>query len=309
MNAYEEHYRRHLADASREDVAAAVQRRLEDVMTDWLRPVLRRTGVRRLALAGGVFGNVKLNQRLYELDEVDEVFVHPNMGDGGNAVGSALHAGRNGNGGAPLRDVYLGPSYSDAEIETELRRRGLGFSAHQDIEAQIASRVAAGRVVGRFNGRMEYGPRALGNRSILANPTDTTVNDVLNARLHRTEFMPFAPSVLAEDARTYFALTDGDSRAAEFMTITCDVRPERRAEIPAVTHVDGTARPNIVRPEVNPSFHRTISEFKARTGLGCIINTSFNIHEQPIVCSPADACTAYEQGSVDALAIGSFLVE
>jgi carbamoyltransferase len=312
LNAYEEHYQRHLADSSREDVAAGVQRRLEEVVAEYLRPILRETGMRRLALAGGVFANVKLNQRLYELDEVDEIYIHPNMGDGGNALGSALQlAYSNGRtpSPSPLGDVYLGPSFSDEEIEDELRRLGLPYTRYEDVEAEVAQRVAERKVVGRFNGRMEYGPRALGNRSILAHPADTEINDVLNKRLHRTEFMPFAPSVLAEDARELFELSDGSMRAAEFMTITCDVKSTRQADIPAVTHVDGTARPNVVHRDVNPAYHRVISEFKKRTGLGAIINTSFNIHEEPIVCTPRDACTAYQQGSVDALAIGRFLVE
>lgn len=311
MNAYEEHYARNLAGESREDIAAAVQRRLEDVMIQFVRPLLQRTGMRKLALAGGVFANVKLNQRLYEMTEVDEIFVHPNMGDGGNAVGSALHAyhtaHRNGGAGA-LPDVYLGPSFSDAEIEHELKSRGLSYTHSDNVEAEIAEILAQGRIVGRFNGRMEYGPRALGNRSILASPKDASVNDSLNQRLHRTEFMPFAPSVMAEDAREYFLLSDGDERAAEFMTITCDVRSEQKERIPAVTHVDGTARPQLVRQDVNPSYHRILQEYKQRTGLSTFINTSFNVHEEPIVCTPADACTAFEQDSVDVLAIGNFLV-
>jgi carbamoyltransferase len=312
FNAYEDHYRRTLADSPREHVAAGVQARLEEVMTEYLRPLLQRTGVRKLALAGGVFANVKLNQRLYELDEVDEIYVHPNMGDGGNAVGSALKvahdAGRNGGTGA-MPDIYLGPLYSDREIVAELERRKLPFSRPNNIEERIAACVAEGGVVGRFNGRMEYGPRALGNRSILANPTDASINDVLNQRLRRTEFMPFAPSVLEEDTEEYFGISNGSRRAAEFMTITCDVKPEWRDRIPAVTHVDGTARPQVVRRDANPSYHRVLSEFKKKTGLGAMINTSFNIHEEPIVCTPADACKAYEQGSVDALAIGQFFVE
>lgn len=312
LNAYEDHYRRTLEDSSREDIAAGVQARLEQVMRDYLQPILRRTGARKLALAGGVFANVKLNQRLYELPEVDEVYVHPNMGDGGNAVGSALRVcheeGFNGSTAA-MPDVYLGPSFSDREIEAELQRRGMPFSRHEDVESEIASRIASGKVVGRFEGRMEYGPRALGNRSILASPTDREINDVLNARLHRTEFMPFAPSVLAEDADEYFGLSNGSSRAAEFMTITCDVDAKWRERIPAVTHVDDTARPQLVRKEANPSYHRVLTEFKKQTGLSAIVNTSFNVHEQPIVCTPADACTAYEQGSVDTLAIGRYLVE
>lgn len=319
MNAYDEHYRARLTGVSPEDVAAAAQRRFEDVFTEFLQPIIEREGTDKLALAGGSFANVKLNQRLLEMPGVKEVFVHPNMGDGGNALGSAivahmeLTASKNStpavSGGWRMDHVYLGASFDDAEVEAELQRRGLAYRRSENIEAEIAQAVADFRIVGRVNGRMEYGPRALGNRSILAHPQDREVNDVLNRRLRRTEFMPFAPSVLAEDALEYFDLAEGALRAAEYMTITCDVWPDKRDLIPAVTHVDGTARPQIVRREVNPSYHKTIREFKKRTGLGAIINTSFNIHEEPIVCTPADACIAFEQGSVDTLAIGNFLVE
>jgi carbamoyltransferase len=317
MNRLDAYYRSRLSSFSREDIAAAAQRRLEDVFIEYLQPLVVETGLRKLALAGGVFANVRLNQRLYELPGVDEIFIHPNMGDGGNALGSALlaHANHSSSNGRPsarrvkLQHVYFGPAFSDADIENELKRRGLRYRYCDNIEADIAEKVARFAVVGRFNGRMEYGPRALGNRSILANPTDEGINANLNARLRRTEFMPFAPSVLEEDARVYFDLSDGNLHAAEFMTITCDIRPEQRKLLPAVCHVDGTARPHIVREAINPSFHRILREFKQRTGLGVIINTSFNIHEEPIVCTPADACKAFEQNSVDALAIGNFLVE
>ena len=319
MNAYDEHYRSRLAGVSPADVAAAAQRRFEDVFIEFMYPIVEREGVDKLALAGGSFANVKLNQRLLEMDGVNEVFVHPNMGDGGNALGSAVVAHLElaaSNGSAPvippgwrLDHVYLGAGFDDDEIEAELKRRGLAYRRSDDVEAEIAQAVADFRIVGRFDGRMEYGPRALGNRSILAHPQDREVNDVLNARLRRTEFMPFAPSVLAEDVLEYFDLSEGALRAAEYMTITCDVWPDKHDVIPAVTHVDGTARPQIVRKDVNPSYHKIIREFKTRTGLGAIINTSFNIHEEPIVCTPADACIAFQQGSVDVLAIGSFMVE
>lgn len=316
MNAYDEYFWAHLRSFSREDIAAAAQRRLEDVFIGYLQPVIRETRLQKLALAGGVFGNVKLNQKLFELDGVKEIFIQPNMGDGGNALGGAFLAWVKQAAGAEnlcvsryrMNDVYLGPEFSSVEIEDELKRRGLRYRHCEDIEAAIAEKLAKHEVVGRFNGRMEYGPRALGNRSILANPTDARINAVLNKRLHRTEFMPFAPSVLEEDAQVYFEINNGNRHAAEFMTITCGVRPEKRDLIPAVCHVDGTARPHVVREEVNPSFHRILREFKQRTGLGVIINTSFNIHEEPIVCTPADACIAFEQNSVDALAIGNFMV-
>ncbi len=207
MNVYCQHHRAHLSRFGREDVAAAVQRRLEDLFVEYLRPIVRAHRVDRLALAGGVFANVRLNQRLSELEGIREIVIHPNMGDGGNALGSAIvaHRARTGAAHQPARwklaHVYFGPEFSNAEIEAELRRRRLCYRGVENIEAEVAERIANHQVVGRFNGRMEYGPRALGNRSILANPTDARINAVLNQRLRRTEFMPFAPSVLEEDAQ------------------------------------------------------------------------------------------------------------
>ncbi len=317
MNIYDEYYRRHLTSFSREDIAAGAQKRLEDVFIGYLQPIIKETRLDRLTLAGGVFGNVKLNQRLFELDGVKEIFIQPHMGDGGNALGSAFLAWVKQADEAMslcvsrfrMNDVYLGPAFSSEEIAEELKGRGLTYRYCENIEAVIAEKLARHEIVGRFNGRMEYGPRALGNRSILANPTDARINGVLNKRLRRTEFMPFAPSVLEEDAQIYFGIKEGNRHAAEFMTITCEVRPEKRNLVPAVCHVDGTARPHLVRESVNPSFYKILQEFKHRTGLGVIINTSFNIHEEPIVCTPADACIAFKQKSVDALAIGNFMVE
>ncbi|HEX7794862.1 MAG TPA: carbamoyltransferase C-terminal domain-containing protein [Vicinamibacterales bacterium] len=316
MNAYLTYYEKTIASASREDVAAAAQYRLEKVFCDYLKPILKKTGLKKLALAGGVFSNVKLNQRLFELDAVEEIFIHPNMGDGGNALGSALLAhvenGRARGVGVRverLSDVYFGPSFTNKEIESELERSGFQYRLVENIEPEIAHLVAGGSVVGRFNGPMEYGPRALGNRSILADPREAGINKILNDRLHRTEFMPFAPSVLNEDSTTYFDLAPGAWRAAEYMTITCDVKPAWCDRIAAVSHVDGTARPQLVKQEVNPSFHAILSHFKRQTGLGTLVNTSFNIHEEPIICTPADACRAFKLNAVDALAIGNFLVE
>ena len=317
VNDYHHYFERALSTFSREDIAAAAQKRLEDVFVDYLAPIVAQTGMRRLALAGGVFANVKLNQRLLEMAGIEEVYVHPNMGDGGNALGSAFVAygkRRDETGARPylgtrLEHVYFGPEYSDAAIEAELRSRKLKYRRDDDIETLIGSKVAEGYIVGRFNGRMEYGPRALGNRSILANPTSKGINKTLNDRLRRTEFMPFAPSVLAEDAHEYFDVSTGNAHPAEFMTITCSVHSGKRETIPAVSHVDGTARPHIVRADVNPSFHKIIEAFKAKTGLGVVVNTSFNVHEEPIVCAPADACRALEKRAVDYLAIGKFWIE
>ena len=154
---------------------------------------------------------------------------------------------------------------------------------------------------------MEYGPRALGNRSILYRPDSPSVNDWLNERLKRTEFMPFAPSTLAEDAASYFVGIEGAENTARFMTITFDCTEVMKKSCPGVVHIDGTARPQIVHAHDNPDYHRIISEFKRLTGLSCVVNTSFNIHEEPIVCTPEDAIRAFKTGHLDVLAIGPYI--
>jgi carbamoyltransferase len=174
---------------------------------------------------------------------------------------------------------------------------------------EIAALISEGYVVARVVGRMEYGPRALGNRSILYRPDDPSVNDWLNERLKRTEFMPFAPSTLAEDADQCFRNMEGARDTARFMTITFDCTDEMRRSCPGVVHVDGTARPQVVSESDNPSYYAILKEFKRLTGLSSIVNTSFNIHEEPIVCTPEDALRAFQIGHLDVLAIGPFLVE
>jgi carbamoyltransferase len=205
----------------------------------------------------------------------------------------------------------LGPAWTPAEIERILAETpSVHWRRAADPEAEIAQLLAAGKVVARCAGRMEYGPRALGNRSILYQATDPTVNDWLNQRLRRTEFMPFAPVLLVEDAPDYLKDFDGrSSYAAEFMTITYDVTDRCRREAPAIVHVDGTARPQVVTESSNPALRRILERYKEITGLGVLINTSFNMHEEPIVCSPQDALRAFLEGRLDVLALEDFLVE
>src|SRR5262249_51441843 len=164
-----------------------------------------------------------------------------------------------------------------------------------------ANYLADGKIVGRFAGRMEYGPRALGNRTILADSRDPRINDWLNKKLKRTEFMLFAPSILEEDSARYFKGWNSDQVAARFMTVTYDVFPEVQDTCRAVVHVDGTARPQVVRKEDNPGYHRVLSAYKRRSGLPIVVNTSFNIHEEPIVCNPDDAIRSFLAGCVDVL--------
>ena len=303
-----------LRNARPEEVAAAAQRVLEDLVSRHVAAMCRRTGQSRVALAGGVFANVKLNQRILELDEVAEIYVHPNMGDGGLAAGAALQAYAEGAkpeerfGPYRLQDVYLGTQYSREKIRSAVERSGERFAELDEVEPFVAQLLAEGRVVGWFDGAMEYGPRALGNRSILAAPTDRSINDWLNEKLQRTEFMPFAPAVLDRSAAEIFANYRPGAFAAEYMTVTFDVKPEWRERIPAVVHVDGTARPQVVAAKTSPAYYRIIEEYERLTGLPVILNTSFNVHEEPIVESPGDALRAFVSSRLDAVVMGGLVV-
>ncbi|HBU69396.1 MAG TPA: hypothetical protein DEE98_03325 [Elusimicrobia bacterium] len=306
-----------LAGFTIEDMAAGVQSHLEDLVSAYVADAVKRTGIKKVALAGGVFANVRLNQKLLELPGIEGIWIHPHMGDGGLGAGAALGywARASLKTGAfrqpeALKHVYLGQDYTDEEIETALKNENCLYTRETNIELAAADRLAKGKVVARFFGRMEYGPRALGNRSMLYQATDPKVNDWLNKRLKRTEFMPFAPVILEEDAAALFNNYDErSSHASEFMTITYDATVKCKKEAPAVVHIDGTARPQVVKPGANPSYEKILREYKKLTGLSVLINTSFNMHEEPIVCTPSDAVRSFKQGHIDYLAIGSFLAE
>ena len=291
------------------DVAAAYQHVLETVATRYVAHYLRQTGLRNLVLSGGVVANVKLNQRLRELAGVERLFVHPNMGDGGCGTGAALLAFNGSSARSePIADVFWGPCFNETQVAEALGRAQLPFDRYMPIEPKIAQLIAEGKVVARFDGRMEYGPRALGNRSILYHAREPEVNQWLNQRLGRTEFMPFAPATLYEHRDDCYKNIDGADYAAQFMTVTFDCTERMKRECPAAVHVDGTARPQLVTPTSNPSFHHIISEYHRLTGIPSVINTSFNMHEEPIVCTPDDAIRAFLQGNLEYLAIGNFLV-
>lgn len=300
----------------REDLAASMQQVLEDVGCAYIRHWMEKTACPDLALAGGVFANVKLNQRIHELNGVRSLSIHPGMGDEGLAVGAAfaLNAalGNKPNSGfraSQLADVYFGPSFGDREIELAFSKEGLQAEYVPGIEQRIAELLAQGHVVASFGGRMEYGPRALGNRSILYQTTDCGVNDWLNKRLKRTEFMPFAPVTLAEFADRCYDNLDGARYPAQFMTITLNCTGWMKKHSPAVVHVDGTARPQIIEKASNPRYHKILHEYLKVTGIPSLINTSFNLHEEPIVCSPADALRAFQDGGLNYLALGNYLLK
>ena len=275
-------------DFDRRDLAASIQKHTENMVLDFARHWIRETGHPDVALAGGLFANVRINQEIHELPDVRRCFVHPGMSDCGMGIGAALefHYDRDPRPETNTRcmdHVYLGPEYSEDEMADALNAADVDYDRPDDLEREVAELLADGAVVARFAGRMEYGPRALGNRTIMYQPTDPSVNDWLNEALDRTEFMPFAPATLQEEADRCFRDMEGAERTARFMTITFDCTEWMRENCSGVVHVDGTARPQIVRQEDNPSFHRIIREYHRITGLPSIINTSFNLHEEPIV--------------------------
>jgi len=297
-------------DWSDADIAYAIQTILERDVTALIRREIPRIDGQPIALAGGVFANVRLNKLVKEMG-FGSIFIQPAMGDAGLAFGGPLQVLADGDGlrPFPLSDVYLGPQFTEAELEQAIRAEGLTARRHHPVEPEIARLLAEGRVVARFNGRMEFGPRALGNRSILYHASDHSVNDWLNKRLDRTEFMPFAPATAIEDREACYLGIRGAEHAAQFMTITFDCTEKFKRECPAAVHVDGTARPQLVTDETNPSFHHILREYARLTGINSVINTSFNMHEEPIVCTPQDAVRSFVRGHLDYLAIGPFIVE
>jgi len=302
----DDRWHRFLERYSREQIASALQRNLEHQVCAFIAHWVRTTGRGDLALAGGVFANVKLNQRIHELPEVDSIFVYPNMGDGGLAAGAALAL----SSVVPheLSNVYTGREYDAVECERVLAESGLIYDRPQDLAEQVADALADSKVVARVAGRMEWGPRALGNRTVMFRPDDPAVNDWLNAKLQRTEFMPFAPVTLWEERERCYLNLKGAEYAARFMTVCFDCTDEMKANSAGVVHCDGTARPQLLRREDNPDYYDIVAAFHRRTGIPSVINTSFNMHEEPIVRSPRDAVRAFVQSGLDLMILGPYLV-
>lgn len=300
--------RRIAEEHSAADVAAAAQEILERQVLGSVRHWLDARTTRRLACAGGVFLNVKLNQRIWYEADLDEHWIVPDAGDTGLALGAALHAWHS-RGDCPPRPVThlsFGPSYCDDEVRRVLDARRLAYRPTADAPGEAARMLAAGKVIGWFQGRMEAGPRALGNRSILMSPLAAANKDVLNARVKfREGFRPFCPSITAERAADYLE----GGRAEHFMITSFRVTAHKRHRIPAVVHVDGTLRPQTVRRDANSPFHALLSEFGRLTGEHAIINTSFNIKGEPIVCTPRDAIRCFFDTGLDALVIGDLVLE
>jgi carbamoyltransferase len=292
-----------------QDVAASLQQRLEEVYLHLVRHLHAHTQQRALCLAGGVALNAVANGRIRPETPFEELYVQPAAGDSGTAVGAAYYVW-NQELRQPrafvMRHAYTGPGYSGEDIAMALAAAGLDSEQLDDDELfpLVAERIAAGDVVGWFQGRMEFGPRALGHRSIVADARRVDMKDVLNARIkHREAFRPFAPSVLAEATGDWYE----QDYTSPFMVLVYKTRPERRDAIPAVDHVDGTGRLQTVERDVEPRYHRLIEEFARQTGVPIVLNTSFN-EDEPIVRTPEDAVETFRRTHMDVLVLGNHVV-
>jgi carbamoyltransferase len=298
------------------DIAHSAQVVYEEIFFHVLEDLQRRTGLTKLALAGGCALNSVANGKIFERTKFRELYAQPAAGDDGTAIGAAFyveHAVLDRPRRFVMRDAYTGVSFEDREIEAAIEKaRGNGWEPGIDVRRlddgelfrQVAAAAAGGKVVGWFQGRMEFGPRALGNRSIVADPRRADMKDILNKRIkHRETYRPFAPSVLEEKAAQIFER----SEPSPFMMLVYKVREDQRARIPAVTHVDDTGRLQTVSAETNPRYHALISEFERQTGVPLMLNTSFNEHE-PIVATPGEALACYLKTRMDVLALGNWVL-
>src|SRR5215469_905649 len=295
-------------------VAGGAQLFIEQFLAKWVQNCVRATGISKVALGGGVFMNVKANKRILELPEVEELFVFPSCGDETNAIGAAwlLYQTAFREIPGPLRHLYLGTGYSEKRVETALRdykfKHRILVEEESDIERKVAELLSQGRIVARFKGKCEFGARALGNRSILANASRIdsvrTINEMIKCR---DFWMPFAPSVLEERSEDYFRKPK--PMPAPHMIMTFDTHERKRTAMAAALHPhDFTGRPQEVSEETNPDYHRLIKYFEEKTGEGIILNTSFNLHGEPIVCTPEDALRVFDVSGLEHLALENILL-
>ncbi|TAM38514.1 hypothetical protein EPN54_04180, partial [bacterium] len=293
------------------DIAASLQKFTEDALINIARRIHRELKMDKLCLAGGLFLNCVANARILEDTPFKEVFIQPAAGDSGGALGAAAYIynsilGNRRN--SRMEHAYLGPDFSTENIRRILLNREIKFKEFNDAELcrYVARMISEDKIIGWFQGRMEFGPRALGNRSILANPCNPKMKDLLNSRVKKREsFRPYAPAVLEERAGDFFQA----KQFSPFMLLAAKVREDKKAVIPAVTHIDGSARVQVVNKEISPKFWLLIKEFEQLTGIPLIINTSFNLRGEPIVCGPEDAVNSFESSRMDCLVLENLVVE
>jgi carbamoyltransferase len=291
------------------DLASSLQHTFENIYFHLLNQLYEKTKSENLCLAGGCAFNSVVNGKIRERSPFKHIFIQPAAGDSGTALGAALyvhHTTQKNPRRFPMRHVYLGPAFKADEVRNALVHAGLEFEelAEKALVEKTAEKLADGNVVGWFQGRMEFGPRALGNRSLLADPRRRDMKDILNTRIKQREsFRPFAPSILKEEVNDYFENADEDP----FMIQGFKIKKDKQELVPAATHVDGTGRLQAVDAETNPKYYSLLKNFKKLTGVPVLLNTSFNENE-PIVCSPKDAVNCFLRSGMDCLAIENFFV-
>jgi carbamoyltransferase len=300
-----------------DNVAGAVQDVYEEVVLQWVKNAIDETGIGDLALSGGGFMNVKLNQKILDLPEVKTLFILPSCGDESNALGASIQAaiakGYSYQDISPLKMVYWGPEYSDEDVKTAIDRdlpsEGFHVTRHDDIHEFVGKQLATGKIIGRMTGRMEWGARSLGNRSIVADPRSQHIIHRINKAIKMRDFwMPFAPAVLEEKADRYFH-RDKEFKCP-FMAMAFETKPEAENEIIAGLHpFDDTARAQLVDTEFSPDFYRLIKSFEAETGVSGVLNTSFNLHGDAVVCTPEDAIYTFLNSDLDAVQIENYFIE
>ena len=291
-------------------IAAAAQKTLEDTIINIVRTQLSDTLKScggRLCFAGGTALNVRLNRKLLDMSEINEMFVQPAAHDAGTSLGAASYiASELGEKVEPMKHAYLGPEFSNDSIKEVLEKFRLPSTYYENIEEETAKILANGKIVAWFQGRMEYGPRALGNRSILANPATPGVADEVNGRIKfREKWRPFCPSILADRAPEIIQTKHN----SDYMTFSFIIEKEWAKKVPEIVHVDGSARPQTVREETNPRFYKLISEFDKLTDIPILLNTSLNRRGEPMVCSPEEAIAMFYQCGLEFLVMGNYLIK
>lgn len=297
-----------------DNIAGSLQLITEEVICKWIKNGIEKTGISTVICAGGVFMNVKVNQKILELPDVKKLYIVPSASDESTAIGAAYWAHFQRNGGVNIdniQDLYLGGAFDDNYIERVLNRKEYNdFKKEKpkELEKKVAGILANSGIVARFDGRMEFGARALGNRSILAHPSKLEVISQINDQIKCRDFwMPFAPSILEEDKKSYFL--NRKNIEAPYMIITFNSTKEGKDKLRAATHqYDHTLRPQIVFQKWNPRYYKLIKEFKSITGIGAILNTSFNLHGYPIVYTPEDALYVFKNSGLEYMSLGSYLV-
>ncbi len=290
-----------------QEVAASFQKHAEDCIEQIIAYWVKKTNISKVVLGGGFFANIKVNQKLVELDSVESLFVCPHMGDGGLALGAAFFAKKQ----KPfkVKDIFWGSVYSNEQILKTLGSLNVEYTKVDHIQNRIAQLLSQGNVIARFNGAMEFGPRALGNRSIIASAIDSNIQNSLNVKLGRDDFMPFGPSILSEYTAKCCEHTEKAAYSGEFMNISFKATDYFKKACPAAVHKDGTTRPQFVSMRSNNDFYNILTAYEKITNIPALLNTSFNIHEEPIVCSPKDAIRSFQKSSLDYMAMGDFLIQ